>query len=170
MAKHTEGFRVAPKFENLNYILRNIQFPIGLKEMRGITSELSWSERNFYKRIVGMMESYYGAEVNIHYFGLAHSELIKTIFIVVTDSDVGLISTKGFMFVVNVDLFKIDNEKILGVEYEISTNPEPSLLNPGILYVEVDEGQGPTQKITFNNVLKDNIQILYDLIKDKAGH
>jgi hypothetical protein len=69
-----------------------------------------------------------------------------------------------------VNLFKIENEKILGVEYEISTNPEPALLNPGILYVEVDEGHGVTQKLTFKNVLKDNIQILHDLVKEKSGH
>lgn len=86
-----------------------------------------------------------------------------------TDTDVGLISAKGFIIVLDVVLLRIHNEKILSVEYAISTNPDPSLLNPGILYIEVDEGQGITQKFTFNNVLKENIQMLKDLIKERAN-
>lgn len=125
---------MAPKFENVNYEFRNMQFPIGLKKMRDITSELSSFERNFFKHIVGIIEKQYGAEVSIHYFGLAHSEMFKTQFIVVTDTDVGLISAKGFIIALDVVLLRIHNEKILSVEYDISTNPDPSILNPGILY------------------------------------
>lgn len=47
---------MAPKFENVNYEFRNMQFPIGLNEMRAITLNLSWFERNFYNHIVGIIE------------------------------------------------------------------------------------------------------------------
>ena len=51
------GFIVAAKFEDLNYNLRNMQFPISFKEMKDISSDLSWSDRNYLKHIVGTMEN-----------------------------------------------------------------------------------------------------------------
>lgn len=142
---------MATKYTKLNSRFGIIEYPVTLKEMEDISLEFPKSERKFYEMAIKALKKSMKDNEKIYSFTSADPKLTKTGFLVVTESNLILVSMKGgLMGGAETEVIKYGDIK--SVDFDLAPNPMGlAQMELGIIYLEV-KGMLGNKKRTIRNI------------------
>lgn len=149
---------------NERYML--VEYPVTLAEMKGSMKDMPKTERLYYEYAFKALRKDMKGTETIHYFTVADSELTKTGFIVVADSNLYLVSIKmGFFGGAQTEAIPYKNIK--SIDFDLAPDPFGlALTNLGILYLEI-KGIIESSKRTIRNIPEEQLDNLRKAIQAK---
>lgn len=155
------------QFTKLNQKFGIIEFPVTLAEMEQISLELPKTERKFYEFAFKALKKVMKTDEKIYSFETADSKLTKTGFIVVAEHNLIFVTMKGGLLGgADTEIVKYTNIK--SVDFDIIKGPLGiSLINTGILYLELKGGIFGGKKRTVRNIPDYNLDSLVKVIREK---